>query len=178
MSQPDIPVPQQPRRADHGVEGSHAIEFSCHKGIACWNACCSNIDISLTPYDVLRMKTRLGITSTEFLKDYTVPYEMEKDGIAGIKFRPIEGGSACRFMKPEGCDIYTDRPTACRYYPVALLSMRKQDEYVSTAIPTPSSRKTIARATRSIAVSPSPTIARSRASWSTTIWRAAGANWC
>jgi Fe-S-cluster containining protein len=112
------------------VAETHVIEFSCHKGIGCWNACCSNIDISLTPYDVLRMKTRLGITSTEFLKDYTVPYEMEKDGIAGIKFRPIEGGSACRFMKPEGCDIYSDRPTACRYYPVALLSMRKQDEYV------------------------------------------------
>jgi len=112
------------------VAETHVIEFSSHKGIGCWNACCSNIDISLTPYDVLRMKTRLGITSTQFLKDYTVPYEMEKDGIAGIKFRPVEGGSACRFMKPEGCDIYSDRPTACRYYPVALLSMRKQDEYV------------------------------------------------
>jgi Fe-S-cluster containining protein len=76
------------------------------------------------------MKTRLGMTSTEFLKDYTVPYEFDKDSIAGIKFRPVEGGTACRFMKPEGCDIYSDRPTACRYYPVALLSMRKQDEYV------------------------------------------------
>jgi Fe-S-cluster containining protein len=129
MSQPDIPFPNSPVVPTMVAE-THAIEFSCHKGIGCWNACCSNIDISLTPYDVLRMKKRLGITSTEFLKDYTVPYEMEKDGIAGIKFRPIEGGSACRFMKPEGCDIYTDRPTACRYYPVALLSMRKQDEYV------------------------------------------------
>jgi Fe-S-cluster containining protein len=129
MSQPDIPFPNSPVVPTMVAE-THVIEFSCHKGIGCWNACCSNIDISLTPYDVLRMKTRLGISSTEFLKDYTVPYEMEKDGIAGIKFRPIEGGSACRFMKPEGCDIYTDRPTACRYYPVALLSMRKQDEYV------------------------------------------------
>ncbi|MBI5108340.1 MAG: YkgJ family cysteine cluster protein [Rhodocyclales bacterium] len=129
MSQPDIPFPNSPVVPTMVAE-THVIEFSCHKGIGCWNACCSNIDISLTPYDVLRMKTRLGITSTEFLKDYTVPYEMEKDGIAGIKFRPIEGGSACRFMKPEGCDIYSDRPTACRYYPVALLSMRKQDEYV------------------------------------------------
>ena len=129
MSQPDIPFPNSPVVPTMVAE-THAIEFSCNKGIGCWNACCSNIDISLTTYDVLRMKKRLGITSTEFLKDYTVPYEMEKDGIAGIKFRPIEGGSACRFMKPEGCDIYTDRPTACRYYPVALLSMRKQDEYV------------------------------------------------
>jgi hypothetical protein len=129
MSQPDIPFPNSPV-VPTMVADTHVIEFSCHKGIGCWNACCSNIDISLTPYDVLRMKNRLGISSTQFLKDYTVPYEMEKDGIAGVKFRPVEGGSACRFMKPEGCDIYTDRPTACRYYPVALLSMRKQDEYV------------------------------------------------
>ena len=127
MPQPDIPFPNSPV-VPTMLEGTHVIEFSCHKGIGCWNACCSNIDISLTPYDVLRMKTRLGITSTEFLKEYTVPYEMEKDGIAGVKFRPVEGGTACRFMRPEGCDIYTDRPTACRYYPVALLSMRKQDE--------------------------------------------------
>ena len=129
MSQPDIPFPNSPV-VPTMVEGTHVIQFSCHKGIACWNACCSNIDISLTPYDVLRMKTRLGISSTEFLKDYTVPYEMEQDGIAGVKLRPVEDGSACRFMKPEGCGIYEDRPTACRYYPVALLSMRKQDEYV------------------------------------------------
>jgi len=105
------------------------IRFQCRKGIGCWNACCSNIDISLTPYDILRLKRRLGITSTEFLQRYTVPYEMEKDGIAGVKLRPVEGGTACRFMQPEGCGVYTDRPTACRYYPVALLSMRRQDEY-------------------------------------------------
>lgn len=129
MSQPDIPFPNSPV-VPTMLADTHVIQFSCHKGIGCWNACCSNIDISLTPYDVLRMKTRLGISSTEFLKEYTVPYEMEKDGIAGVKFRPVEDGTACRFMRPEGCDIYADRPTACRYYPVALLSMRKQDEYV------------------------------------------------
>jgi uncharacterized protein len=33
-------------------------------------------------------------------------------------------------MKPEGCGVYEDRPTACRYYPVALLSMRNQEEFV------------------------------------------------
>jgi Fe-S-cluster containining protein len=129
MSQPDIPFPQSPVLPTM-VDEKHVVQFSCHKGIGCWNACCSNIDISLTPYDVLRMKTRLGISSTEFLKQYTVPYEMDKDSIAGVKFRPVEEGTACRFMKPEGCDIYADRPTACRYYPVALLSMRKQDEYI------------------------------------------------
>ena len=127
MSGPQIPFPQSPI-VPAMVEASHEIRFQCRKGIDCWNACCSNIDITLTPYDVVRLKRRLGLSSTQFLRDYTVPYEMEKDGIAGVKFRPVDGGTACRFMGAEGCGVYSDRPTACRYYPVALLSMRKQDE--------------------------------------------------
>jgi len=110
--------------------GTKSIRFQCRKGIACWNACCSNIDISLTPYDILRLKRRLALGSGEFLQQFTVPYEMEKDGMAGVKLRPVEGGTACRFMTPEGCGVYADRPTACRYYPVALLSMRRQDENI------------------------------------------------
>jgi Fe-S-cluster containining protein len=104
------------------------IRFQCRKGIACWNACCSNIDIALTPYDALRLEHRLGMGSGPFLREYTVPYEMEKDGLAGVKLKPVEGGTACRFMQAEGCAVYEDRPTACRYYPVALLSMRRQGE--------------------------------------------------
>ncbi len=113
-------------------DGNKTIQFQCRKGIACWNVCCSNIDISLTPYDILRLKQRLGITSNDFLLHYTLPYEMEQNGIAGVKLRPVENGTACRFMTPEGCSVYEDRPTACRYYPVALLSMRKQGEYTDT----------------------------------------------
>ena len=124
---PDSPFPDSPVLPQTFGEDK-TIGFRCHRGIACWNACCSNIDISLTPYDILRLKRRLGITSTEFLERYTLPYEMEKDGIAGVKLRPVEGATACRFMVPEGCSVYEDRPTACRYYPVALLSMRRQDE--------------------------------------------------
>ncbi len=122
MTSPDphpTPLPESPVLPEM-LDGSKTIRFRCHRGVACWNACCSNIDISLTPYDILRLKRRLGLTSTEFLERYTVPYEMEKDGIAGVKLRPVEGGTACRFMRPEGCGVYEDRPTACRYYPVAL----------------------------------------------------------
>ncbi|MCR4297435.1 MAG: YkgJ family cysteine cluster protein [Gallionella sp.] len=114
-------------------DGNKNIQFQCRKGITCWNACCSNIDISLTPYDIVRLKQHLDISSTEFLHKYTVPYELEPNGIAGVKLRPIENGSACQFMTAEGCSVYADRPTACRYYPIALLSMRKQDEYTDTA---------------------------------------------
>ncbi len=124
---PDSPFPDSPVLPQTFGEDK-TIRFRCHRGVACWNVCCSNIDISLTPYDILRLKRRLGISSTEFLEGYTVPYEMEKDGIAGVKLKPVDAGTACRFMVPEGCSVYEDRPTACRYYPVALLSMRRQDE--------------------------------------------------
>lgn len=111
------------------LEGDKVIQFRCHRDVKCWNACCSNIDITLTPYDVLRLKNHLGLSSGDFLKQYTVPYEMDKDGMPGVKLRAVEGGTACQLMVPEGCSVYENRPTACRYYPVALVSIRRQDEY-------------------------------------------------
>ncbi len=128
MAQFESPIPGSPVVPEM-VDGSYSIQFQCKPGISCWNACCSNIDISLTPYDILRLKRRLGLTSAEFLNTLTYPFELDKDDIAGVKLKPVEEGTACQFMSPEGCNVYEDRPTACRYYPVALLSMRKQDEY-------------------------------------------------
>ena len=58
------------------------IRLRCHRGIACWNASCRNIDISLTPCGILRLKRRPRPTASEFPERYTVPYRMEKDGIA------------------------------------------------------------------------------------------------
>lgn len=103
------------------------LQFRCHKGIACFNECCRNIDIALTPYDVLRLKRRLDMTTDEFLPKYTVPYEMDAHGLPGIKLRPVENGTSCQFMTEEGCSVYEDRPTACRYYPLGLLSMKHKD---------------------------------------------------
>ncbi|HED35023.1 MAG TPA: YkgJ family cysteine cluster protein [Gammaproteobacteria bacterium] len=111
--------PVEPTR----LELDDKLKFSCHKGISCWNQCCAQADVSLAPYDIIRMKTHLGMSSTEFLKDYTVPYEIDAHNVPGIKLRTTED-KACLFMKKDGCSIYEDRPTACRYYPSGLLSMR------------------------------------------------------
>ena len=123
----DSPIPNSPV-VPNQLSGDALIRFRCYPGIDCFNACCRNIDIMLTPYDIVRLKQRLGITSTEFLRQYTMPFEFAKDGVAGVKLRPVEGGTACQFMNDEGCSVYADRPTACRYYPVGLLSTRRQDE--------------------------------------------------
>lgn len=123
----NLPFPGNPV-VPQTFDATKVIQFQCHKGVACWNACCSNIDISLTPYDILRLKRRFEASSGEFLKKYTVPFEIEQNSIVGVKLRPVENGTACQFMTPEGCSVYDDRPTACRYYPIALLSLRRQDE--------------------------------------------------
>jgi len=99
------------------------IQFSCHKGISCFNACCKQADITLTPYDVIRLKESLSKSSTDFLKDHTVPFEMDQDGLPGVKLRTTDEG-ACLFVTEEGCSVYSDRPTACRYYPLGHMSMR------------------------------------------------------
>ncbi|MEA3291242.1 MAG: YkgJ family cysteine cluster protein [Pseudomonadota bacterium] len=100
------------------------IRFDCHKGISCFNACCRQADITLTPYDILRLKKRLGMTSSEFLDKHTVPYEMDQHGMPGVKLRTEDEQPVCLLVTDEGCSVYADRPTACRYYPAGLLSMR------------------------------------------------------
>ncbi|QKQ24930.1 YkgJ family cysteine cluster protein [Candidatus Reidiella endopervernicosa] len=106
------------------------ISFRCHKGVDCWNACCRQIDITLTPYDIVRLKNRLGMSSEEFLKKYTAPFEFDRHGVPGIKMRTQEDAPVCLFMdEVDGCTVYEDRPTSCRYYPVGLLSKRNEKEY-------------------------------------------------
>lgn len=106
------------------------FQFRCHKDIACFNKCCQNIDIALTPYDILRLKKRLGLTSREFLHLYTVPFEMDAHGVPGVKLKTRDETTACSFLKSEGCGVYEDRPSACRYYALGLMSLRKKDSPV------------------------------------------------
>lgn len=103
------------------------IRFNCHKGISCFNACCKHADITLAPYDIVRLKDRLGMNSAEFLNAHTVPFPMDQDQVPGLKLRTDNDG-ACLFLDGEkGCSVYEDRPTVCRYYPIALLTMRDKD---------------------------------------------------
>ena len=103
------------------------FQFNCHKGIACFNACCRNIDILLTPYDLLRLKRRLGLSSRELIDRDTVDFEMDAHGMPGLKLATKPGTRECVHLTEQGCGIYEDRPSACRYYALGLLSMRRKD---------------------------------------------------
>jgi len=102
------------------------IQFHCHKNVPCFNVCCKSIDITLTPYDIIRLKKHLNMSSQEFLAQYTVPFEMDAHGMPGVKLRTVENSTVCQFLKEEGCSVYEDRPNACRYYALGLMSMRKE----------------------------------------------------
>ncbi|MEA3469632.1 MAG: YkgJ family cysteine cluster protein [Thermodesulfobacteriota bacterium] len=97
------------------------IKFRCHPGVECFTACCRGIKIVLTPYDILMLKKRLNIPAHEFLEQYTTPVYLEKTDMPGVALKLAEDGDhKCPFVTPEGCTVYTDRPSACRYYPVGM----------------------------------------------------------
>lgn len=65
------------------------FQFSCHKGLACYNTCCRDVNIFLTPYDVLRMRRGTGLSSEEFLEKYTVAL-LGDDGLPLVVLRMME----------------------------------------------------------------------------------------
>ncbi len=103
------------------------FRFKCHPGVECFNRCCADVNIFLTPYDVLRMKNRLGITSTEFMNRYTALPIDKKQKYPVVLFHLKEDeAKSCHFVDSEkGCTIYEDRPWACRIYPIGLASPKE-----------------------------------------------------
>ncbi|MDX1775131.1 MAG: YkgJ family cysteine cluster protein [Desulfobulbales bacterium] len=102
------------------------IKFRCHPGVSCFTECCGNIKIVLTPYDILQMRKRLDMEAPEFLHVYTEPVYLEKTDFPGVAIKLTEEGR-CPFIKSrtEGCMIYSDRPSACRYYPVGMANFHE-----------------------------------------------------
>ena len=96
------------------------LQFECHPGVSCFTACCHNIKIILTPYDILLLKKRLNLASHELITQYTEPTYLEKTDMPGVQLKLVGDKNACPFVTPEGCTVYEDRPTACRYYPVGM----------------------------------------------------------
>ena len=96
------------------------LKFDCHPGVPCFTACCHNIKIVLTPYDILILRKRLGISAHEFVMEYTQPIYLEKTDMPGVAIKLTEEKNGCPFVTPEGCTVYSDRPSACRYYPVGM----------------------------------------------------------
>jgi hypothetical protein len=104
------------------------FKFRCHKGVRCFTACCSNINIVLPPYDLLRLRKRLGMTTEDFINTYCDIEILAKTLLPVIILRMgKDEKKSCPFVTPDGCTVYEDRPSNCRYYPVGMATLRKKD---------------------------------------------------
>ncbi len=99
--------------------GASAFAFSCHPGISCFTVCCKKVDLILYPYDVLRLRRALGVTSEEFLRSHARLVQGDNPFFPQVMLQLTEEGKGdCPFLSPDGCEVYTERPTACRSYPL------------------------------------------------------------
>ncbi|MDB9822086.1 YkgJ family cysteine cluster protein [Deltaproteobacteria bacterium] len=99
-------------------EEVHAFKFNCYPGVSCFTNCCQDITIVLTPYDVLRLKNRLDISSGEFLDKHTIILPKKGHLIPLVILKMNEMDKKCPFVSREGCTVYHDRPWPCRMYPL------------------------------------------------------------
>lgn len=104
------------------LDENSEFKFHCHDGLDCFKKCCRDINIFLTPYDVLRMKNYLGISSGEFLESYTLKVQAPHTGFTLVQIKMLEEDNLkCPFITAKGCQVYRERPWSCRIAPVDML---------------------------------------------------------
>jgi Fe-S-cluster containining protein len=95
------------------------FRFRCSPAVACFNECCRDLNQLLYPYDILRLKKGLGLSSAEFLARYTVQHIGPESGLPIVALKTADAESlTCPFVTQKGCRVYPDRPSSCRIYPL------------------------------------------------------------
>ena len=123
MSTQDF-LPENVRKLPPG----ELFQFRCHPGVDCFTDCCRQLELALTPYDVLRLKQALKLTSSEFLERHAVIEQEQEDVFPMVYLGMVDDGRAsCPFVTSEGCIIYKDRPGACRVYPLGRAAFQNPD---------------------------------------------------
>jgi len=114
----------EPVRLNH----KSRFTFECHKMVKCFTKCCRGINIVLTPYDIIRLKNRMQLPSDEFLTVYTKPELLEKTDLPVVTLKMLDDEQdSCPFVRDDGCLVYEDRPSSCRYYPLGVASLSHKE---------------------------------------------------
>ena len=101
------------------LESNDTFCFRCYPGIACFNRCCRNLNLYLYPYDVIRLKNRLNISSDALLDKHTDIILRDIDYFPEVLLRMSDNiEKTCPFLTESGCSVYRDRPDTCRTFPV------------------------------------------------------------
>jgi uncharacterized protein len=103
--------------------------FACHPAVPCFTECCRELDLALSPYDVLRLKRHLRLSAGQFLEQYViVEWEMGLALPTCYLTMVDDGRASCVFITEHGCAVYSDRPGSCRAYPVGRGTARGSDD--------------------------------------------------
>lgn len=104
------------------------FQFACGPEVDCFNACCRNLNQFLTPYDIYRLKSRLNLLAGEFLSRYTVEHLGPQTGLPVVSLKAVpDEDLQCPFVADTGCQVYEDRPSSCRTYPLARAITRSRE---------------------------------------------------
>lgn len=103
---------------------SSPFTFSCHPGVACFTQCCKNVDMQLFPYDILRLRQAVKLDSEKFLYQHSRVISGDNPYFPAVMLKLDEKGW-CPFLSSDGCTVYSDRPSACRTYPLERAIDRK-----------------------------------------------------
>lgn len=107
--------------------------FSCSKKVPCFNECCRDLNQFLTPYDILRLRHRLDISSRLFLERYTTQQTGPETGLPIITLKTDYSNELkCPFVTSSGCSVYEDRPSSCRTYPLVRIASRSRETSKTT----------------------------------------------
>jgi Fe-S-cluster containining protein len=111
----DLQLPENVKRLAPGEK----FKFACHAEVSCFTDCCRDLELALTPYDILRLKKALKMDSQAFLDRYVILEQEEKEPFPRLYLTMVDDGRAsCPFVTQTGCTVYADRPGACRTYPL------------------------------------------------------------
>jgi len=128
MTQSEKTIPSVPGIDPVQLSKSSPFTFECHKDVKCFTRCCRGINIVLTPYDIIRLKNRMQLSSGEFLAIYTRPELLEKTDLPVVTLKMLDDEQeSCPFVRDDGCLVYTDRPSTCRYYPLGVASLSHKE---------------------------------------------------
>lgn len=120
MSAPTADVPEVVRK-NRNLQPGEVFRFGCHPKVSCFNRCCADVNILLTPLDVLRLARRSGMSTREFLDRHTlVPITKDLHLPVVMLRMGDEPEKRCPFSTADGCGVYEDRPWACRMYPLGM----------------------------------------------------------
>ena len=100
--------------------GPHdTFRFACHPGVPCFTCCCRDADMYLYPYDIIRLKTHLGIPSDQLLREHTLTAFRDNPYFPSVMLKMSDDADRhCSFLDETGCRVYPDRPFSCRAYPL------------------------------------------------------------